>query len=422
MKIFNLLLVALAPIALARAPLTVQDGADGIADNYIVVMKVADKKTLEAHYKQMNTTAQQSKDKKGVRRTYEISNFNGYHIECDNSTLDTIRKDPNVRAKPTYYSVVTMQTPISYDVPRSDAVANKWGLGRISHRESGHQSYLKEAAAESAMQTYAYIVDSGIHVTHQEFGGRATFGQNFVEGSPDTDETGHGTHVAGTVGGNTVGVDNTTQLIAVKIFDKNGIASGSGVIAGMDWAAKDAQARDGISRSVINLSVGSGKSQAQNDAVANVVRFGMTVVVAAGNSGVDACTVGLGSTPEAITVAAIDECDKRADFSDWGSCVDIFAPGVNIYSASYDSDSGYATHGGTSMACPYVSGLVTYLMSRELISGPAAIASRLTELATQEKVKDPKGSPNMIAFNGNKAELFYDSNSGPDECPSSEGN
>lgn len=167
------------------------------------------------------------------------------------------------------------------------------------------------------------------------------------------------------------------------------------------------------------MSLGGDKSQAVNDAVRNAVNGGMTVVVAAGNSDKDACTISPASAPEAITVAAIEECDKRANFSNWGSCVDIHAPGVEIYSAWNKGDTAYMTAAGTSMSSPQVAGLVTYLMSRELISGPAAIAKRMIGLATLNRVNDPKGSPNLIAFNGNLAELFYDSNSGDNDGCSS---
>lgn len=131
----------------------------------------------------------------------------------------------------------------------------------------------------------------------------------------------------------------------------------------------------------------------------------MTVVVAASNYGADACTYSPALVPEAITVAAIDESDNRPGWSNWGTCVDIFAPGNNIYSAWKDSDTSYMTMSGTSMASPHIAGLATYLMSREFVSGPADVAKRMVELGTPGKVKNPNGSPNVIAFNGNKAEL-----------------
>lgn len=167
----------------------------------------------------------------------------------------------------------------------------------------------------------------------------------------------------------------------------------------------DANTQNRITRSVINMSIGGPKFQALDDAVKSAVGAGMTIVVAASNYGEDACKYSPASAPESITVAAVDESDNRPGWSNWGTCVDIFGPGNNIYSAWHDSDSAYFSMSGTSMASPHIAGLVTYLISRESISGPANIAKRLAELGTPNKVQNLNGSPNLIAFNGNKAEL-----------------
>ncbi|KAI1143246.1 subtilisin-like protein [Hypoxylon sp. FL0543] len=401
MKVSHLLLVALAPLALAKAPLVNRDIADPIADNYIVVMKKANSKLLQSHYTQIHTSSQSNDDgKKGILTTYQVEGFNGYHIECDKATLETIRKNPIVD----YVARdgrVTAQTAIPLEVPRSGPASNTWGLGRISHRDAGIAIYAEQVAAP----THAYILDTGIRITHQEFGGRATFGQNFIAGSQNVDDNGHGTHTAATVGGNTVGVDNSTRLIAVKVLDQNSSGSWSGIIAGVQWAVDDAQSQNRITRSVINMSIGGPKFQALDDCVKNAVGAGMTIVVAASNYGADACTYSPASAPDAITVAAIDESDARPSWSNYGACVDIFGPGNNIYSAWKDSDTSYQTVSGTSMASPHVAGLVTYLMSREFVSGPKNITSRLVALGTPNKVQNANGSPNLIAFNGNKAEL-----------------
>ncbi|KAI1651916.1 subtilisin-like protein [Daldinia loculata] len=406
MKTFHLLLAALVPLALAKAPLMHRDIADGIDDNYIVVMKSATPKTFQAHYQRIHyTSSQRSKGaKKGVVKTYQVPGFNGYHVECDDATLDNIRNDPLV----SYVARdgrVTAQAAISRNAPRSDPQADTWGLGRISHRDPGVATYVDDVASNTESPTYAYILDTGIRVTHQEFGGRATFGKNFINGAQDVDDNGHGTHTAATVGGNTVGVNNSTMLIGVKVLDKDSSGSWSGIIAGIDWAVNDAQTKGKIDRSVINMSIGGPRFQALDDVVKNAVATGMTLVVAASNYGVDACTYSPAAVPEAITVAAIDQNDNRPDWSNWGSCVDIFAPGSDIYSAWIDSDSDYVSMSGTSMACPHVAGLVTYLMSRESISGAQKVTSRLIDLGTRDKVQNANGSPNLIAFNGNEAEL-----------------
>ncbi|KAI8964827.1 subtilisin-like protein [Daldinia sp. FL1419] len=406
MKTFHLLLAAVVPLAVAKAPLMHRDLADGIDDNYIVVMKSATPKTFQAHYQRIHfTSSQRTKGtKKGVVKTYQVPGFNGYHVECDDATLDTIRNDPLV----SYVARdgrVTAQAAISHKAPRSNPQPNPWGLGRISHREPGVSTYLEEVVRIAQPPTYAYILDTGIRTTHQEFGGRASFGKNFIQGAQDVDDNGHGTHTAATVGGNTVGVNNNTMLIGVKVLDKDSSGSWSGIIAGIDWAVNDAQTKGKLNRSVINMSIGGPRFQALDDVVKNAVSAGMTVVVAASNYGVDACTYSPAAVPEALTVAAIDEKDNRPDWSNWGACVDIFAPGSNIYSAWMDSDTAYVSMSGTSMACPHVAGLVTYLMSRESISDASRISNRLIDLGTRDKVQNVNGSPNIIAFNGNEAEL-----------------
>ncbi|KAI1101453.1 subtilisin-like protein [Jackrogersella minutella] len=401
MKTIVFFLVALAPLGLARAPLVNRDIDNVIPDNYVVVMEKANSETLQSHYQQIHAVSQDTDaEKQGVVMTYQVQGFNGYHVECDNATLETIRNDPNVK----YVAQdgrVTAQTAIPHEVPRSDPAVNTWGLGRISHRSPGVGVYVDLIAAP----THAYILDTGIRVTHQEFGGRATFGQNFINGSQNVDDNGHGTHTAATVGGNTVGVNNSTRLIAVKVLDADSSGTWSGMIAGVQWAVKDAQSQGRLTRSVINMSIGGPKYQPLNDCVKNAVGAGMTIVVAASNYGADACTYSPASAPEAITVAATDENDNRPGWSNYGTCVDIFGPGNNIYSAWKDSDSAYQTMSGTSMASPHVAGLVTYLMSREFITGPANLTSRLIQLGTPNKVQNINGSPNLIAFNGNKAEL-----------------
>ena len=160
-----------------------------------------------------------------------------------------------------------------------------------------------------------------------------------------------------------------------------------------------------ISRSVINISIGCELEPVTNDAVKHAVQAGMTVVVAAGNQGIDACGISPASVEEAITVGSIDRDDKRSGFSNWGACIDIFGPGTNVRSASNRNDTGYAYMGGTSMSSPHVAGLVTYLMAREPdLRTPEQVKQRIMELATLDKVTNANGTANMIIFNGNDIE------------------
>ncbi|RYP79906.1 hypothetical protein DL769_002739 [Monosporascus sp. CRB-8-3] len=397
MRAINLLLFALAPVALAKAPLVNRDAPDTIADNYIVVLKngiLADR--IQEHYGFMRAaSAKLPGGHRGVVRTYNIHAFNAYHIECDENMLEEIQNNELVDyvsqdAVPEAHAPLLEQAVQSQSlVPRDDADLEKpWGLGRLSHRKPGNTLYVHQRQR----QTYAYILDTGIRTTHQEFGGRARWGARFVDEEIDDldfDEAGHGTHVAGIVAGNTLGVDNHTIPIAVKVL-----------------AVQDATNNGAISRSVINMSFGSGPVAAADDAIRNAVKAGMTMVVSAGNDGHNACERSPAGVKEVITVGSIDRDDKRPVWSNWGECLDVFAPGVDIPSTYNESDASYRAMSGTSMASPHVAGLATYLMSRESnLTTPAQVSARIKELATKDMVGDPLWSPDLIAFNGNQEEL-----------------
>ncbi|RYP90128.1 hypothetical protein DL770_003750 [Monosporascus sp. CRB-9-2] len=399
MMAINLLLFALASVALTKAPLVNRDGPDSIADNYIVVLKkdiVADR--IQEHYGLMRAASARLPDgRRGVVRTYNIHSFNAYHIECGENILDEILNNELKQVEYVSQDVVLKaHAPLSEQavqsqslVSRDDADLEKpWGLGRLSHRKPGNTLYVHQRQS----QTYVYILDTGIRITHQEFGGRARWGARFVDEEIDDldfDEAGHGTHVAGIVAGNTLGVDNHTIPIAVKVL-----------------AVQDATDNGAISRSVINMSLGSGRVDAADDAIRNAVKAGMTVVVSAGNDGHNACELSPAGVKEVITVGSIDRDDKRPVWSNWGECLDIFAPGVDIFSTYNESDASHRVMSGTSMASPHVAGLVTYLMSRESnLMTPAQVRARIQELATKDMVGDPLWSPDLIAFNGNQEEL-----------------
>ncbi|RYP22875.1 hypothetical protein DL765_001471 [Monosporascus sp. GIB2] len=400
MRAINLLLVALAPVALAKAPLVNRDSPDSIADNYIVVLRndiLAAR--IQEHYDLMRAaSAKHPGGRRGVVRTYNIHAFNAYHIECDEDMLDEIVNNELVDyvsqdAVPKAHAPLSEQAAQSQSlVSRDDAdLEMPWGLGRLSHRKPGNTLYIRQRQR----QTYAYILDTGIRTTHQEFGGRARWGARFVDEEIDDldfDEGGHGTHVAGIVAGNTLGVDNHTIPIAVKVLGRDTV--------------QDATDNGAISRSVINMSLGSGLVEAADDAIRNAVKAGMTVVVSAGNDGHNACERSPAGVKEVITVGSINRDDERPVWSNWGECLDLFAPGVDIFSTYNESDASYRVMSGTSMASPHVAGLVTYLMSQESnLTTPAQVSARIKELATKDMVGDPLWSPDLIAFNGNQEEL-----------------
>ncbi|KAI1846686.1 hypothetical protein JX266_007259 [Neoarthrinium moseri] len=398
MKFYKLFLAVQLPLVLARAPLLMRADNDSVPHNYIITLRphhtATNARTLlkTAIAKKLAGTKHQ-----GILRTFgSIDGLTALHVDCDPNTLEAIRNHPSVQSVH-QDGFVYGQFVIPRIVPRDDLVAGPtWGLGRISHRDPGVIGY----DFKQPPQTRLYVLDTGVRITHKEFGGRAVWGANFVDGSPNNDENGHGTHIAATAAGNTVGVDNSTIIVAVKCLDKNSVGTWSGILAAIDWAVGDAQSRSIITRSVINMSIGGPTFPPLDDMVAKANAAGMTIVVAASNYGADASGYSPARSPAVITVAAIDRTDTRPSWSNYGSSVTVFAPGVDISSAWLSSDSAYATLSGTSMASPHVAGLATYLMSREGLAGPVAVRRRMVQLATNGRVIGADGSPNLIAYNG----------------------
>jgi subtilisin family serine protease len=244
-----------------------------------------------------------------------------------------------------------------------------------------------------------YVIDTGVYAAHSEFGGRATVGANFISAESAADGNGHGTHCSGTAAGTTYGVAKRANIIGVKVLASDGRGANSGVLSGIDWAVSNAQANGRTGRSVISMSLGGGFSQASNNAVAEAVAAGIFTAVAAGNDGVNAANTSPASTPTAFTVGATDSTDTRGSFSNFGSVLDIFAPGVNVKSAWIGGTTTTRTISGTSMACPHVAGLAAYLIGLEGTRTPAALGARIQSLSNKNLVKSPgSGSPNYLAY------------------------
>ncbi|WP_089153804.1 S8 family peptidase [Micromonospora sp. NBS 11-29] len=266
-----------------------------------------------------------------------------------------------------------------------------WGLDRIDQRNLPLNSTY--TYPNTATNVRAYIIDTGIRTTHSQFGGRATWGTNTVD-SNNTDCNGHGTHVAGTVGGSTYGVAKGVRLIAVKVLNCSGSGSTTGVVNGVNWVTSNA-----VKPAVANMSLGGGVSTALDNAVANSISSGITYALAAGNSNANACNSSPARVASAITVGATTSTDARSSFSNYGSCVDIFAPGTSITSSWNSSDSATNTISGTSMASPHVAGAAALVLGANPSYTPAQVASYLTSNATTGKVTSPgSGSPNRLLF------------------------
>ncbi|HZE37680.1 MAG TPA: S8 family peptidase [Stackebrandtia sp.] len=268
-----------------------------------------------------------------------------------------------------------------------------WGLDRIDQKDLPlDNSYTYPDTAGSGVT--AYIIDTGITMNHPDFGGRASSGTDTVDNDSDaTDCHGHGTHVSGTIAGTTYGIAKKAKLVGVRVLDCSGSGSDTGVIAGIDWVTAHHSGP-----SVANMSLGGGFDQGINDAVTRAIDSGVTFAVAAGNDDADACEGSPSSTPEAITVGATDDTDTRAYFSDYGTCVDIFAPGVDITSDWLNG--GTNTISGTSMATPHVVGSAALYLGEHPSAAPSEVASALVDNATAN-VSDPgAGSPNKLLYTG----------------------
>jgi subtilisin family serine protease len=266
-----------------------------------------------------------------------------------------------------------------------------WGLDRIDQASlplSTTYTYPNTAAS-----VHAYIIDTGILTTHSQFGGRATSGYDFVDNDSNaTDCNGHGTHVAGTVGGSTYGVAKAVQLVGVRVLDCAGDGTTAGVISGINWVTSNA-----IKPAVANMSLGGGASTTLDTAVSNSIAAGITYGIAAGNDSVDACSYSPARVPAAITVGATTSTDARASYSNYGTCLDIFAPGSSITSAWYTSTTATNTINGTSMATPHVVGAAALVLQANPSYTPAQVASSLTGSAVTAKVTSPgTGSPNRL--------------------------
>lgn len=241
----------------------------------------------------------------------------------------------------------------------------------------------------------------GVNIHHRDFEGRASWGTNIADNN-DRDSQGHGTHVSGTIAGAVYGVAKKANIIAVKVLSDDGAGSTSKLISGIEWTIAHAlSSGGGPNKSVVNMSLGGGFSNAVNRAVEIATAHGLTFVVAAGNYGNDARNYSPASSPDAITVGATQQGDGRASYSNYGSVVDVFAPGSQIVSTWYTSDSAVHTLSGTSMASPHVAGLAAYLIAQEGLSGPVQVTRRIKELAQRGVVGGAgPGSPNVLVWNG----------------------
>lgn len=259
-----------------------------------------------------------------------------------------------------------------------------WGLAALSSSQPGSDTYTYDSRAGEG--TFAYVIDTGIRTTHEDFGGRAEFGYTAFSG--DTEDThGHGTHVAGTIVGTKYGVAKKATAIGVKVFGSSGQTTNAAVIGGYDWAVQDIIEKNRTGKAVINMSLGGPFVAALNQAVEDASSSGVISVVAAGNSAANSDSASPASAPSAITVGAVDSTWTIWRASNWGPSLDLFAPGDGVLSADWQSDTASSLKSGTSMAAPHVAGLVLYAQSVNGISGVEAVTSHILGNALPDVVE-----------------------------------
>ncbi|RDW60288.1 hypothetical protein BP5796_11894 [Coleophoma crateriformis] len=385
-------------------PVSNPDAANIIANRYIVVYNSNASDTAVAKHQATIMTAMRKRSAALRKRdgtsfsakmnTFSMTGWRAMALDAEDAMILEIANSKMV-------NYVEADTYVKTQALVSQANAPT-GLKRLSHTATGGSEYIFDDTAGAGITVY--IVDTGVRTTHSEFEGRATFAANMVN-TVNTDENGHGSHVAGTIGGATFGVAKSVKLVAVKVLDAAGAGTNSGVIAGINFVASNATAMRLSGKSVMNMSLGGSKSQALNSAIAGVTRAGVVAVVAAGNDNVDAVNSSPASAPSAITVGAIDaRTDTRATFSNFGASLDVFAPGVNIQSVGITNDTATNVLSGTSMASPHVAGLAAYLMALNTsLTTPAAVTNRIISLANKTGaavLKAGTGSPTLIANNG----------------------
>jgi len=410
------LLIAITASNLAfGAPAFAQASAEGTKDSYVVLFKDTVAKS------EVGKLSSSLTSKVAGTKTHVYAQVGGFAVTTTADEAAALSKDSRVqlvtrdqRVHTMAEDQVTAEGQVSADVTTQPNAV--WGLDRIDQRSLPLNTTYKYNV--TASNVHAYVIDTGIFPSHTQFGGRAAVGADFVgDGHSGIDCNGHGTHVAGTIGSATYGVAKGVLLVGVRVLDCTGSGWNSDVIAGIDWVTAHA-----AKPAVANMSLGGAADIATDVALNRSIESGVTYAVAAGNSTDDACDYSPARTLSAITVAATGNyesgnpvSDAKASFSNYGACVDIFAPGVAIKSTWIGSTTATNTISGTSMASPHVAGAAALYLSMFPSSNPMAVRNALYALATKNVVVGPgSGSPNALLYTYRRPETALTLDASPE--------
>lgn len=371
--------------------LKLSEVAEPVANSYIVQFKKNVAENLRKEHIAQHTNAT-------ILHEYDFGSFQGYAAEMPEEELSIALNSPLVE-------IVEQDGIVRASACTTQSGAT-WGLVRTSQQNlniNGNYFY-EDSLAGNGIR--AYVIDTGIYCAHNDFGNRCVWGTNTVDNS-NSDGNGHGTHVAGTIGGSTYGLAKGCTLVAVKVLNAGGSGTTAGVIAGVNWVVTDvnkhnAKAKYGKkapAKGVSNMSLGGGRSTTMNNAVNAMVEAEVVSAVAAGNDNSNACNYSPASAELAIGAGATSNSDSRSSFSNYGNCVDIFAPGQSITAPWIGNPNADNTISGTSMASPHIAGIAVKLIAQHPDFDADKIKDEMLSISTPNKVNNPgSGSPNRLSY------------------------
>ncbi|ATE53333.1 S8 family peptidase [Actinosynnema pretiosum] len=371
--------VMATPASAATGEILSADAEKKVQNSFIVKLKDGYAATSSADALTSKLTS-----RFGGKVTHTYSSVNSFAVSLDESAAKRLAADP---------SVEYVEQDQVFSIQATQANPPSWGLDRIDQVSLPLNSSYSYTSTGSGVS--AYIIDTGVRIAHNAFGGTAVNGYDAVDGDTVAqDGNGHGTHVAANVSSASYGVAKAAKIVAVRVLDNAGSGTTAGVVAGINWVTNNA-----VKPAVANMSLGGGASTALDNAVASSISSGVTYAIAAGNSNANASSYSPARVASAITVGATTSTDARASYSNYGSVLDIFAPGSSITSAWNTSNTATNTISGTSMATPHVAGAAARYLSTNPSATPAQVASYLTSTATANKVTSPgSGSPNRLLY------------------------